>query len=77
MNDLDGVEVQSVGAVDIETAADRVEGALDWVVPDMKEGSYLLAARFADGEGRPLLTRSEIVFAAPEYPRLLAVARPR
>jgi pimeloyl-ACP methyl ester carboxylesterase len=75
LTDLDGVEVQNVGAVDIRTAADRVEGALDWVVPEMKEGSYLLAARFADGDGRPLLTRSEIVFAAPEYPRLLADAQ--
>lgn len=75
MNDLDGVKVQSVGAVDIRTAADRVEGTLDWVVPEMKEGSYLLAARFADAEGRPLLTRSEIVFVAPEYPRLLAAAQ--
>jgi poly(3-hydroxybutyrate) depolymerase len=73
--DLQGARIQDIGSADVRAAAGKVDGALDWRVPDVGEGSYLLAARFADAEGRPLLTRSEIVFVAPEYPRLLAAAQ--
>jgi hypothetical protein len=37
-------------------------------------GSYFLAARFLDTDGQVLTSRSEVVFIAPEYPRLLAAA---
>ena len=75
LTDLQGGKIQDVGKVDVLASSDRVEGALSWPVPDVAEGSYFLVARFADAEGHPLRTRSEIVFVAPEYPRLLAAAQ--
>jgi len=48
----------------------------EWTVPsEAAEGNYFLAARFADADGKAVLTRSEIVFLAPEYPSLLAAAQ--
>jgi pimeloyl-ACP methyl ester carboxylesterase len=73
--DLQGARIQDIGSADVRAVSDKVDGAIDWRVPDVGEGSYFLAARFADAEGRPLRTRSEIVFVAPEYPRLLAAAQ--
>jgi len=74
LTDLDGGKIQDVGNVEVRASADRVEGTLNWPVPDVAEGSYFLVARFTDPESRPLRTRTEIVFVAPEYPRLLAAA---
>lgn len=78
LQDLDGVKVQDAGeaalkAVSSEAKASssEVTGSFEWTVPDAKEGSYFLAARFLDSDGKPLGTRSEIVFLTPDYPRLL------
>lgn len=72
VHDLDGAKVQDAGEAALRASASEVTGALDWTVPEAKEGSYFLAARFFDADGQPLATRSEIVFLTPEYPRLLA-----
>src|SRR3989442_4034570 len=74
LHDLDGVKVGDVSEVSVRTSASEVAGSLDWTVPEAKQGSYFLAARFLDAAGKPLATRSEIVFLTPEYPRLLAEA---
>ena len=71
LQDLDGVKVQDAGEGALKAAASEVTGSFEWTVPDAKEGSYFLAARFLDADGKPLGTRSEIVFLTPEYPRLL------
>src|SRR5260221_7100167 len=71
LQDLDGVKVQDAGEATLKAAASAVTGTFEWTVPDAKEGSYFLAARFLDADGKPLGTRSEIVFLTPEYPRLL------
>jgi poly(3-hydroxybutyrate) depolymerase len=74
--DLDGRKVADLGAVEIRASAASVEGSLEWTVPShAPEGNYFLAAHFVDAEGRAVLTRSEIVFVAPEYPSLLAAAQ--
>src|SRR5258706_2746301 len=71
LEDLDGVKVQDGGEAALKAAASAVTGTFEWTVPDAKEGSYFLAAGFLDADGKPLGTRSEIVFLTPEYPRLL------
>jgi pimeloyl-ACP methyl ester carboxylesterase len=74
LHDLDGVKVGDVSEVSVRASASEVAGSLEWTVPEAKQGSYFLAARFLDADGKPLATRSEIVFLTPEYPRLLAEA---
>lgn len=70
LHDLDGGKLQDGGQAALHATATEVTGTLDWTVPEAKEGSYLLAARFSGGDGRLLVTRSEIVFVAPDYKRL-------
>lgn len=74
LHDLDGTKLQDGAEAALHATAAEVTGVLEWTVPEAKEGSYFLAARFLDGDGKPLVTRSEIVFVAPDYPRLLAEA---
>jgi pimeloyl-ACP methyl ester carboxylesterase len=74
LHDLDGVELAAAGETTLRASDQGVEGGLTWLVPDVSEGRYFLAARFVGPEGTLLLTRSEVVFLAPEYPRLLATA---
>ena len=51
-----------------------VEGRLEWTVPDVPEGQYLLAAQFAAVDGQWLASRSNVVFVTADYPRLLKAA---
>ncbi len=74
LHDLDGGKVQDGGEAALRAEGPQVTGVLEWTVPEVREGSYLLAARFRDADGKPLLTRSQIVFVAPDYSRLLAEA---
>src|SRR5262249_10020800 len=74
LHDLDGRKLQDAGEVALRAQGPEVSGTLEWTVPEAKEGSYFLAARFRDAEGNLLLTRSDVVFVAPDYPRLLAEA---
>ncbi|HEX9203807.1 MAG TPA: hypothetical protein VF964_07580, partial [Vicinamibacteria bacterium] len=74
LHDLDGAKVGDVSEVSVRASASEVTGTLGWTVPEATQGSYFLAARFLDADGKPLATRSEIVFLTPEYPRLLAEA---
>jgi dienelactone hydrolase len=73
--DVDGKKLQDAGEVAVRAEAGAVQGALEWTVPEAREGSYFLAARFLGREGKTLASRSEVVFVAPDYPRLLAEAR--
>jgi dienelactone hydrolase len=73
--DLDGKKIQDAGEAAVRAEAGAVEGALEWTVPEAGEGSYFLAARFMDAEGKTLATRSQVVFLDPDYPRVLAEAR--
>ncbi len=75
LQDLDGVKVQDAGEAALRAATSEVTGSFEWTVPDAKEGSYFLAARFLDADGKALGSRSEIVFVTPEYPRLLEAAQ--
>ncbi len=74
LHDLDGAKLEDAGEAALHASPTEVTGSLDWTVPEAKEGSYFLAAHFLDADGKPLATRSEIVFLTPEYPRLLAEA---
>ncbi len=74
LHDLDGVKLHDLGEASLKAAGTEVTGSLEWTVPEAKQGSYFLAARFLDGEGKHLTTRSEVVFIAPDYERLLAEA---
>jgi hypothetical protein len=74
LHDLDGVKLQDAGEAALRAEGQQVTGVLDWTVPEVREGAYFLAARFRDAEGKPLVTRSQVVFVAPDYPRLLAEA---
>jgi poly(3-hydroxybutyrate) depolymerase len=74
LSDLDGRGVQTLEAVPLKATATGIEGTVDWTVGPAKEGQYFLAAKFTDAEGKALVTRSEIVTIAPEYPGLLAAA---
>jgi pimeloyl-ACP methyl ester carboxylesterase len=71
LQDLDGGRVQDAGEATLHASATEVTGTFEWTVPDAKEGSYFLAARFFDADKKLLATRSEIVFLTQEYPRLL------
>jgi pimeloyl-ACP methyl ester carboxylesterase len=75
LHDLDGRKVQDAGEVTLRAQGSEVGGTLEWTVPDAKEGSYFLAARFLDAEGNLLLARSDVVFVAPDYERRLAEAK--
>src|SRR5437867_8794126 len=72
--DLDGARVGDPSEVSVRATASEVAGTLDWTVPETRQGSYFLAAKFLDADGKWLATRSEVVFLTPEYPRLLAEA---
>ncbi len=72
--DLDGRAAQTLEPVPLKAAAGGVEGVVEWTVGPVKEGSYFLAAKFTDAQGKVLVTRSEIVTIVPEYPGLLAAA---
>jgi pimeloyl-ACP methyl ester carboxylesterase len=74
LSDLDGRAVQSLEPVPLKATAGGVEGVIEWTVGPAKEGQYFLAAKFTDAEEKTLVTRSEIVTIAPEYPGLLAAA---
>jgi len=74
LHDLDGRKVQDAGEVVLRAQGPEVGGALEWTVPAAKEGSYFLAARFLDAEGNLLLTRSDVVFLAPDFKHLLSEA---
>ena len=70
LQDQDGARLQEGGETALRATATEVTGILEWTVPEAKEGSYFLAARFTGGDGKALVTRSEIVFVAPDYKRL-------
>jgi dienelactone hydrolase len=74
LHDLDGVELAPAGETTLRASDQGVEGGVTWLVPDVPEGRYFLAARFVGPEDTLLRTRSEVVFLAPGYPRLLAAA---
>jgi pimeloyl-ACP methyl ester carboxylesterase len=74
LHDLDGTKLHEAGQAALKAEKGEVTGTLEWSVPDVKEGSYFLAARFLDKEGQPLASRSEVVFVTPEYLRLLEAA---
>ena len=74
LHDLDGARLHEGGEAALQAEKSEVAGTLEWSVPDLKEGSYFLAARFLDKDGKTLATRSEVVFVTPEYRRLLEAA---
>jgi predicted esterase len=73
--DLLGAKLQDLGGAEVRAASARVEGTLEWTVPQVAEGQYLLAARFAGADGQLLASRSNVVLVTPEYPQLLDAAR--
>ncbi|HYN02848.1 MAG TPA: prolyl oligopeptidase family serine peptidase [Vicinamibacteria bacterium] len=75
LHDLLGAKLSDLGEAALSAAPAGVSGTLEWTVPEVAEGQYLLAARFSGEDGAPLATRSNVVFVTPEYPRLLAAAR--
>ena len=77
LHDLMGTRLHDLGEAEVRasgSAADA-EGTLGWTVPEVPEGQYLLAARFAGDDGQLLAVRSNVVLVTPEYPRLLEAAR--
>jgi poly(3-hydroxybutyrate) depolymerase len=74
LSDLDGHVVQALDPEPLKATAAGVEGGVLWTVGPATEGQYFLAARFEDATGKTLVTRSEVVTIAPEYPALLAAA---
>ena len=70
LHDLDGTKVQDAGEATLRAAEGEATGSLEWTVPAANEGSYFLAARILDADGQALVTRSEVVFVAPDFPRL-------
>jgi predicted esterase len=75
LHDLEGTRVEMLGEGALSGDGDTVEGRLDWTMPPVREGEYLLSARFTSPDGKPLATRGDIVFVTPEYPRLLEAAQ--
>jgi len=75
LHGLLGAKLADLGEAAVSAAPAGASGTLDWTVPDVAEGQYLLAARFYGEDGAPLTTRSNVVFLTPEYPRLLAAAQ--
>jgi poly(3-hydroxybutyrate) depolymerase len=74
LHDLDGKEVTRVGETVLRVDDDGVRGEVRWTVPEAPEGRYFLAARFLGPDDTLLVTRSDVVFLAPDYPRLRAAA---
>ena len=74
LHDLDGAKLHDAGEVALKAEKTEASGSFEWTVPPVPEGSYFLAARFLDKDGKPLATRSEVVFVTPEYRRLLETA---
>ena len=75
LRDLLGAKLADLGEAALSAASAGVEGTLEWTVPEVAEGQYLLAARFSGEDGAVLASRSNVVFVTPEYPRLLEAAR--
>jgi poly(3-hydroxybutyrate) depolymerase len=75
LHDTLGAKLADLGGAAISAAPAGVEGTLEWTVPEVAEGQYLLAARFSGEDGAALASRSNVVFVAPEYPRRLEAAR--
>jgi predicted esterase len=75
LQSLEGSGVATVGEADLSGAGDAVEGRLEWTVPDVEAGDYLLTARFRSADGQSLASRGDVVFLTPEYPRLLEAAQ--
>jgi poly(3-hydroxybutyrate) depolymerase len=75
LHDMLGAKLAGLGEAVIDTAPPAVSGTLEWTVPEVAEGQYLLAARFSGEDGHELATRSNVVWLTPEYPRLLEAAR--
>lgn len=73
-HDLLGARLASLGEATLAAGDGRGDGRLDWTVPQVGEGQYLLAAHLRAEDGRPLASRSDVVFVTPEYPGLLAAA---
>ena len=74
LHDLLGARLASLGETTLAAADRGVDGRLDWTVPPVAEGQYLLAAQLSAEDGKPLASRSDVVFVTPAYPRLLAAA---
>ena len=74
LHDLDGVEIASAGETLLRVDDSGTRGGVRWTVPEAEEGRYFLAARFLGPDDAVLVTRSEIVYLAPDYPPLLAAA---
>ena len=70
-----GAKLADLGEAVVDAAPAAVSGTLEWTVPEVAEGQYLLAARFSGEDGHALATRSNVVWVTPEYPRLLEAAR--
>jgi poly(3-hydroxybutyrate) depolymerase len=75
LHDMLGAKLAGLGETVVATAPAAVTGTLEWTVPDVAEGQYLLAARFSGEDGQEIATRSNVVWVTPEYPRLLESAR--
>lgn len=75
MQDLQGTKVETSSEGALSAAGDTVEGRLEWTVPPVAAGEYLLSVRFTSPDGQPLATRGDIVLVTPEYPRLLEAAQ--
>jgi predicted esterase len=74
--DLMGAKLHDLGHSEVRASSSGgTEGTLEWTVPPVAEGQYILAARFAAEDGKPLASRSNVVLVTPEYPRLLEAAQ--
>jgi hypothetical protein len=74
LHDTLGAKLADLGEAVASAAQDGVQGTLEWTVPEVAEGQYLLAARLSGEDGAALASRSNVVFVTAEYPRLLAAA---
>ncbi len=75
LHDLEGAKLHDLGEAEVRASSARAEGTLEWTVPDVAEGQYLLAARFTGDDGQTLASRSNVVLVTPAYPRLLEAAQ--
>lgn len=72
---LDGTKRADLGEVLLRGSTAGLQGELSFTVPELAEGQYLLSGQFRSSEGRSLVTRSNLVLVAPDYPRLLEAAQ--
>jgi predicted peptidase len=74
LHDISGTKLQDVGETLVQASPSSIQGQVQWIVPTVNEGEYFLAGRFLGPDGKWLMTRSDIIFITPEYPRLRTLA---